>query len=144
MVKVSAAAVPEDMAGVAWMLQVTSIQCLVHDGADAIPGYAAQKVPIRRRKYQRRENAVPFYLVVGGDGLQIFLNKLEGFLAGIDGLHMPLGSLATDHDSLGLPVDIFNASPVNLDVPQAFNSHQIKDNLPWAWILNSSMALWKK
>ena len=85
-----------------------------------------------------------FYLVVGGDGFQIFLNKLEGFLAGIDGLHMPLGSLATDHDSLGLPVDIFNASPVNLDVPQAFNSHQIKDNLPWAWILNSSMALWKK
>ena len=34
MVKVSAATVAEDMAGVAWMLQVTSIQCLVHYGAD--------------------------------------------------------------------------------------------------------------
>jgi len=47
LVQIGTAAVPEDMAGVARMLQVTSSQCLVHDGTETIPGDAPQQVPIR-------------------------------------------------------------------------------------------------
>ena len=47
MIQIGAAIMAEHMTGIARVLQVASLQGLVHDGADAIPGYAAQKVPIR-------------------------------------------------------------------------------------------------
>ena len=46
MVEVGAAAMAEHMTGIARVLQVASLQGLVHDGADAIPGYVAQKFSI--------------------------------------------------------------------------------------------------
>ena len=45
-VQIGAAAMAEHMTGIARMLQVAGLQGLVHDGADAIPGYVAQKFSI--------------------------------------------------------------------------------------------------
>ena len=47
LVKIGAAAVAENMAGVARMLQVTGFQGLVHDRANPVPGNASHKIPIR-------------------------------------------------------------------------------------------------
>lgn len=47
MVKVGSATVPENVAGVARMLQITGIQGLVHDGSEAVPGDTPQQIPIR-------------------------------------------------------------------------------------------------
>ena len=108
MVQVSAATMAEHMTGIARVLQVAGLQGLVHYGSDAISGYAAQIVSIRRRKYQRRENAVFFYCMVGWDSLQVFLDKLEGLLARIDRLHSALGALAPHHNGIGFPIDVFH------------------------------------
>ena len=46
-VQIRAAAVSENMAGVAGMLQIAGSQCLVHNGANPVPGNAPHEVPIR-------------------------------------------------------------------------------------------------
>ena len=128
-VKIGAATVPEDVAGAARVLQVTGIQSLVHDGAEAVPGDTTQQVPVGRGKYQWREYAVLLNLTVSRDGLQIFLQNGKGFVTRIDRLQSALVSLATNHDCLGIPVDIFYTGTVNLNVSQPLNSHQIQDEL---------------
>jgi len=59
------------MTGAAGVLQIASSQRLVHNGADAIAGNAPHQVPIRRRKNQRRENAVFFDVLVTRNSMQV-------------------------------------------------------------------------
>ena len=47
LVKIGTAAVAENMAGVAGMLQIAGSQCLVHNGANPVPGNAAHQGSIR-------------------------------------------------------------------------------------------------
>lgn len=127
LVKVGAATVPEDMAAEAWMLQVRGFQGLVHDPADAVPGDAPHLVVRGIRKYERSESAVFFDLFFRVDGEDVLAEDFDGRVAWVNGVAAPARAFAAYRHDLAIPVDVFQAGALHLDVAQPLDSHEIDD-----------------
>ena len=119
-VKVGAATMAEDMAGVAMMFEVAAAENTVHDIANAI---AADPTEVMT--------------MVGNDGggegaifgrartsCQIAFQNGEGGIAGVN--HPPM-TFTTDIDGTIFPVNIFITEAVNFDIAKTFHAHEVDD-----------------
>ena len=121
LIEVRAAAVAEEMAGVAGLFQPRVRERLVDDVTDADACDAP--VPIVRRAGDdgRRET------ILGRDGtarLDVRLKELKGFLAWVDDSRVPLTS---DLDASALPVDVLVREAHDLDDAQPLDPHEVDD-----------------
>ena len=121
LIEVRAAAVAEEMAGVAGLFQSCVSQCLVDDVADTDACDASLCVVARtgddgRREAVLRRNGAAF--------LDVRLEELKGLLAGIDNAGV---SLAADLDTSALPVDVLVGETHDLDDAQSLDAHEVDD-----------------
>ena len=119
LIEVRAAAVAEEMAGVAGLFQSRVSQCLVDDVADTDACDASLRVVActgddGRREAVLRRNGAAF--------LDVCLEELKGLLTGIDNAGV---SLAADLDPPALPVDVLVGEAHDLDDAQALDPHEV-------------------
>ena len=119
-IKVGAAAMAEDMAGVAVMFEVAATENAVHDVANAVTADPAEVMAM-----------------VGNDGggegaifgrartsCKIAFQNGEG---GVTRVNHPPMTFTTDIDGTIFPVNIFITEAVNFDVTETFNAHEVDD-----------------
>lgn len=119
-IEVGAAAMAEDMAGVAGVFEVAAAENAVHDVADAVAADAAVVVAMVGN------NGGGEGTVLGGTrtGCQIAFQNGKGGIARVN--HSPMAFTA-DVDGAVFPVDIFIAKAVDLHVAEAFHAHEVND-----------------
>ena len=117
-VEVGAAAMAEDMAGVAGMFEVAAAEDAVHDVADAVAADASVVVTMVRN------NGGGEGAVFGGAGTssQIALQNGEGGIARVN--HSPMAFTA-NIDRAVFPVDILITETVDFDVAETFHAHKV-------------------
>ena len=121
LIEVRAAAVAEEVAGVAGLFESCLGECLVDDVADADARDAPLRVVVRAGDDGRREAAL------GRDGaarLDVCPQDAEGLLAGVDDARV---SLAADLDAPALPVDVLVGEAHDLDDAQPLDPHEVDD-----------------
>lgn len=121
LIEVRAAAVAEEVAGVAGLFESCLGECLVDDVADADARDAPLRVVVRAGDDGRREAAL------GRDGaarLDVCPQDAEGLLAGVDDARV---SLTADLDAPALPVDVFVGEAHDLDDAQSLDPHEVDD-----------------
>ena len=117
-VEVGAAAMAEDMAGVARMFEVAATEDAVHDVADAVTADAAVVVTMVGNN-GGGEGAV---FCGAGTSSQIEFQNGEGCITRVN--HSPMAFTA-NVDGAVLPVDIFIAKAVDFDVAETFHAHKV-------------------
>ena len=117
-VEVGAAAMTEDMAGVAGMFEVAAAEDAVHDVADAVTADAAVVVTMVRNN-GGGEGAV---FGGAGTGCQVAFQNGEGGIAGVN--HSPM-AFTSNVDGAVFPVNIFIAEAVDFDVTKTFHAHEV-------------------
>ena len=121
LIEVRAAAVAEEVAGVAGLFQSRIRQRFVDDVADADACDAPIPIVRRTGDHGRRE------AVLRRDGttrLDVCLEELKGLLTGVDDARM---SLAADFDASALPVDVLVGKAHDLDDAQSLDAHKVDD-----------------
>ena len=121
LIEVRAAAVAEEVAGVAGLLESCLSECLVDDVADADARDAPLRVVVRAGDDGRREAAL------GRDGtarLDVCAQDTEGLLTGVDDARV---SLTADLDAPALPVDVLVGEAHDLDDTQSLDPHEVDD-----------------
>lgn len=121
LIEVRAAAVAEEVAGVAGLFESCLGECLVDDVADADARDAPLRVIVRAGDDGRREAAF------GRNGtarLDVCAQDAEGLLAGVDDARV---SLTTDLDAPALPVDVLVGEAHDLDDAQSLDPHEVDD-----------------
>ena len=119
-IKVGAAAMAEDMAGVAVMFEVAATENSVHDVANAVTADPAEVMAMVGND-GGGECAV---FGRAGTGCQVALQDSEGSIAGINHTAM---TFTTDIDGTIFPVNIFIAEAVNFDIAKTFHTHEVDD-----------------
>ena len=117
-IEISAAAMTEDMAGVAMMFEVAAAEDAVHDVADAVAADASVVVTMVGN------NGGGEGAIFGGAGTssQVTFQNGEGGIARVN--HSPMAFTA-NVDGAVLPVDIFIAEAVDFDVAETFHAHKV-------------------
>ena len=117
-IEVGAAAMTEDMAGVAVMFEVTAPKNAVHNVPDTVAADPAEVVAVVGND-GGGECAV---FGGAGTGCQVPLQDGEGGIAGINHTAM---TFTTNIDGTVFPVDVFITKAVNFHVAEAFNAHEV-------------------
>ena len=121
LIEVRAAAVAEEVAGIAGLLEPRLGECLVDDIADADARDAPLRVVVRAGDDGRREAALRRD---GAARLDVCAQDAEGLLAGVDDARV---SLTTDLDAPALPVDVLVGEAHDLDDAQSLDAHEVDD-----------------
>ena len=119
-VEVRAAAMTEDMAGVAGMFEVAATEDSVHDIANAIAADPAEVMTMVGND-GGGEGAI---FGRAGTGCEIPFQNSESGIAGVN--HSPM-AFTSNVDRAVFPVNIFITEAVNFDVTKTFNAHQVND-----------------
>ena len=119
-IKVSAAAMAEDMAGVAMMFEVAAAENTVHDIANAIAADPAEVMTMVGND-GGGEGAI---FGRAGTGCEIPFQNSESGIAGVN--HSPMAFTA-NVDGAIFPVNIFIAEAVDFDVTKTFHAHEVDD-----------------
>ena len=119
-IEIGAAAMTENMAGVAVMFEVAATEDSVHDIADAVAADPAEVMAMVGNDG-------------GGEGAIFGRARTSckiGFQNGEDGVtrvnHPPM-TFTTDIDGTIFPVNIFITKAVDFDVTKTFHAHQVND-----------------
>lgn len=117
-IKVGAAAMAEDMAGVAVMFEVTAPKDAVHNVPDTVAADPAEVVAVVGN------DGGGECAIFGGAGTscQVALQDGEGSIAGVNHTAM---TFTTDIDGAVFPVDVFITEAVNFHVAEPFNAHEV-------------------
>ncbi len=117
-VEVGAAAMTEDMAGVAGMFEVAATKDAVHDVADAVTADAAVVVTMVGN------NGGGEGAILGGAGTssQVAFQNGECGIAWVN--HSPMAFTANVNGAV-LPVDILIAEAVDFDIAETFHAHKV-------------------
>ena len=121
LIEVGAAAVAEEVAGVAGLFQTRIAECLVDDVADADARDAPVPIVRRTGDHGRRE---AIFRRDGTARFDVCLEELKGFLTRIDDTRV---SLTPYFDASALPVDVLVREAHDLDDAQALDAHEVDD-----------------
>ena len=119
-IEIGAAAMTENMAGVAVMFEVAATKNTIHDVPNAIAADPAEVMAMVGNNG-------------GGEGAifgrartscQIAFQNGEG---GVTRVNHPPMTFTTDIDGTIFPVNIFITEAVNFDIAKTFNAHQVND-----------------
>ena len=119
-IEISAAAMTEDMAGVAGMFEVAAAEDTVHDVANAVAADAAVVVTMVGN------NGGGEGAIFGGAGTSSQIAFQNGE-CGITGVNHPPMAFTANVDGAIFPVDILITETVDFDVAETFHAHQIDD-----------------
>ena len=119
-IKVGAAAMAEDMAGVAVMFEVAATENAVHDVANAVTADPAEVMAMVGND-GGGEGAI---FGRAGTGCEIPFQNSESGIAGVN--HSPM-AFTSNVDGAIFPVNIFIAEAVDFDVTKTFHAHEVDD-----------------
>ena len=119
-VKIRAATMAEDMAGVAVMFEVAATENAVHDVANAVTADPAEVMAMVGND-GGGEGAI---FGRAGTGCEIPFQNSESGIAGVN--HSPMAFTA-NVDGAVFPVNIFIAEAVDFDVTKTFHAHEVDD-----------------
>ena len=119
-VEVGAAAMTEDMAGIAVMFEVAAAENAVHDVANAIAADPAEVMTM----VGNDGGGEGTIFGRAGTGCEIPFQNSESGIAGVN--HSPMAFTA-NVDGAVFPVNIFIAEAVDFDVTKTFHAHEVDD-----------------
>ena len=119
-VEVGAAAMTEDMAGIAVMFEVAAAENAVHDVANAIAADPAEVMTM----VGNDGGGEGTIFGRAGTGCEIPFQNSESGIAGVN--HSPM-AFTSNVDGAVFPVNIFIAEAVDFDVTKTFHAHEVDD-----------------